>query len=74
MLAAKYGTKLIFGVANFIGCILSSLMPIAAYIDYRLLIALKVLQGIICSMCWPSMHHMSAQWIPANERGYEKQD
>ncbi|CAG9800583.1 unnamed protein product [Chironomus riparius] len=69
ILAAKYGTKLIFGVANFIGCILSSFMPIAAYIDYRILIALKVLQGIICSMCWPSMHHLSAQWIPADERG-----
>lgn len=32
------------------------------------MIGLRVLQGIICSAAWPSMHHMSGQWIPADER------
>lgn len=68
ILAAKYGTKKIFGYANLIGCLLCCFMPLASYLNYNLLIALRVLQGVICSAAWPSMHHMSAQWIPANER------
>lgn len=55
-------------MANLIGCLLCSLMPIAAYIDYRLLIVLRILQGIVCSMAWPSMHVMTAKWIPQFER------
>lgn len=58
ILAAKYGTKLIFGYANLIGCLLCCLMPIASYIDYNLMICLRVFQGIVCSAAWPSMHHM----------------
>lgn len=60
ILAAKYGTKMIFGYANLVGCLLCCLMPIAAYLDYHLMIFLRVLQGIICSAAWPSMHHM---WV-----------
>lgn len=43
-------------------------MPLASYLDYRLLIALRVLQGIICSVAWPSMNVMSSKWIPKFER------
>lgn len=58
ILAAKYGTKKIFGYSNLIGCLLCCLMPIASYLDYKLMICLRVLQGIVCSVAWPSMHHM----------------
>lgn len=68
ILAAKYGTKKIFGYANFIGCLLCCFIPIASYLDFKMMIFLRVLQGIICSAAWPSMHHLSAQWIPADER------
>jgi MFS transporter, ACS family, solute carrier family 17 (sodium-dependent inorganic phosphate cotransporter), member 5 len=44
------------------------LMPIASYLDYHLLVCLRVLQGIICSAAWPSMHHMSGNWVPPDER------
>lgn len=67
-MAAKYGTKLIFGYANFIGCLLCCFIPLASYLDYNLLIFIRVLQGVICSASWPSMHHLSGQWIPADER------
>jgi MFS family permease len=43
-------------------------MPLASYLDYKFLIALRILQGIICSMAWPSMHVMSGKWIPKFER------
>lgn len=70
ILARRFGTKIIFGVANLLGCLICSLMPLAAYLDYRMLILLRVIQGIIVSVCWPSMHQLSGQWIPKNERGY----
>jgi MFS transporter, ACS family, solute carrier family 17 (sodium-dependent inorganic phosphate cotransporter), member 5 len=68
ILASKYGTKIIFGLSNLIGCLLCCLMPIAAYLDFNLMIGLRILQGIVCSASWPSMHHLTGQWIPADER------
>ncbi|XP_021707463.1 sialin [Aedes aegypti] len=68
VLARKYGTKMVFGVANAVGCWLCFLMPLASYLDYRLLIFLRALQGLICGVSWPAMHHMAGQWIPPNER------
>lgn len=55
-------------MANLIGCLMCSLMPLASYFDYRLLLALRIIQGIVCSMAWPSMHVMSGKWIPKFER------
>lgn len=68
LLATKYGTKLVFGVSNVVGCLMCSLMPLASYIDFNLLIGLRVLQGLICGLAWPAMHTMTAIWIPPNER------
>ncbi|XP_055594680.1 sialin [Uranotaenia lowii] len=68
VLARKYGTKMVFGVANAVGSWLCFLMPLTAYWDYRILIFLRVLQGFICGVSWPAMHHMAGQWIPPNER------
>lgn len=48
ILARKYGTKLVFGLSNFIGCLMCSVMPIVSFIDYRLLIFVRVVQGFIC--------------------------
>lgn len=68
ILARKYGTKLIFGVGNFIGCLMCSLIPIVSYLDIKLCIALRVIQGVICGAMWPSMHNLVGKWIPPNER------
>ena len=59
---------MIFGYSNLVGCLICCFIPIASYLDFKLMIFLRVLQGIVCSAAWPSMHHLSAQWIPANER------
>lgn len=48
VLARKYGTKLIFGTTNLVGCLICVLMPICAYLDYNTLIMLRVVQGCIC--------------------------
>ncbi|XP_037049155.1 sialin [Bradysia coprophila] len=68
ILARKYGTKLVFGLSNVIGCLMCSIMPIVSFLDYRLLIFVRVLQGFICGLAWPAMHNMTAQWIPPHER------
>ncbi|XP_061393381.1 sialin-like, partial [Musca vetustissima] len=64
----KYGTKLVFGLANGIGCWLCFLIPAAAHWDYRALIVLRVVQGLVAGLAWPSMHVLTGKWIPPNER------
>ncbi|XP_061389145.1 vesicular glutamate transporter 1-like [Musca vetustissima] len=68
ILAKKYGTKLVFGLSNVIGCWLCFLIPAAAHWDYKALIVLRVLQGLIMGFTWPAMHVLTAKWIPPNER------
>lgn len=47
ILAQKYGTKLVFGLSNLIGCLMCALMPMVSYWDYNILIFLRVIQGLI---------------------------
>lgn len=47
ILAKKYGTKLVFGLSNFTGCLLCFFMPIAAYYNVQLLVILRIVQGFI---------------------------
>ncbi|XP_069705479.1 putative inorganic phosphate cotransporter isoform X2 [Periplaneta americana] len=68
VMAQRYGTKLVFGVSNVMQCLLSFLIPLLAELDYRALIFLRVIQGIIGGVTWPSMHNLTASWIPPNER------
>lgn len=68
LLASRYGTKLVFGVANLSAVLIGCLIPFASYIDFTFLIFLRVFQGFICGVSWPAMHHMSSRWIPPNER------
>ncbi|XP_061389143.1 sialin-like [Musca vetustissima] len=68
ILAKKYGTKLVFGLANAIGCWMCFLIPYVSHWDYRALIILRVLQGLVTGLAWPAMHVLTAKWIPPNER------
>uniref|UniRef100_A0A1B6EC40 Major facilitator superfamily (MFS) profile domain-containing protein n=2 Tax=Clastoptera arizonana TaxID=38151 RepID=A0A1B6EC40_9HEMI len=68
VLARKFGTKAVFGLSNFATVLLTFVVPWCAYTDYRLLVANRVIQGIIVGMAWPSMQHLTAHWIPPDER------
>ncbi|KAH8296929.1 hypothetical protein KR044_001081, partial [Drosophila immigrans] len=68
VLARKYGTKLVFGLSNGIGVFCCFLIPIVSYWSYGALIWLRVFQGFVTGMAWPSMHVLTAKWIPPNER------
>lgn len=45
ILAAKYGTKRVFGWGNYIAILLCFVTPISAYIDYRALVLIRVISG-----------------------------
>ncbi|KAJ1522332.1 hypothetical protein ONE63_002627 [Megalurothrips usitatus] len=47
---------------------MGAFIPMASHWDYRALLAIRLVQGIIAGFCWPSMHFLAAQWIPPNER------
>ncbi|XP_056630946.1 putative inorganic phosphate cotransporter [Diorhabda sublineata] len=68
ILAAKYGTKLIFGLSNFIGVFANFVIPWFAHKGALYLIFIRSIQGLCAGFCWPSMHHMVSKWIPPNER------
>lgn len=43
-------------------------MPLTCYLDYRWMVALRLLQGFVTGVSWPAMHHLTGKWIPPNER------
>lgn len=50
ILAAKYGTKVVFGVSNYIACVLCFITPIACYIDYRLMVFIRLVSGCVAGV------------------------
>ncbi|XP_043273356.1 uncharacterized protein [Venturia canescens] len=69
LLARRYGTKLVFGWGNLATAMLGLLIPALTHVHLYGLVALRVLQGFVSGIIWPSMHNMTAKWIPPNERG-----
>ncbi|KAF7266207.1 hypothetical protein GWI33_020441 [Rhynchophorus ferrugineus] len=68
LLASKYGTKMVFGLSNFSGVLFCCLIPFFAKLGAMPLMALRLIQGLLLGFAWPSMHDMTAKWIPPNER------
>ncbi|XP_064113297.1 sialin-like isoform X2 [Macrobrachium nipponense] len=68
-LAEKFGTKIIFGICILSGGISAVLTPMAARAHFGLVMALRLLQGIMQGMAWPSLHVLIVRWIPPLERG-----
>nr|XP_018909283.1 PREDICTED: sialin-like [Bemisia tabaci] len=68
MLARKYGTKKVFGLANLCISLMAYLIPFCAKWSFGALVAIRSLQGIVSGFSWPAMHHMTAIWIPQHER------
>ncbi|XP_012216801.1 putative inorganic phosphate cotransporter [Linepithema humile] len=66
LLSRRYGTKIVFGLGNFLTALLGFFIPYATHL--YALIFLRMLQGLIAGVIWPSMHDMTAKWIPQNER------
>ncbi|XP_069705438.1 sialin-like [Periplaneta americana] len=68
ILSQKFGTKLVFGLSNLGLALFGFFIPLAASIDYRVLVALRMCQGLVGGLAWPSLHNLAGLWIPPNER------
>ncbi|KAJ8919873.1 hypothetical protein NQ315_006402 [Exocentrus adspersus] len=68
LLANRYGAKLVYGFSNYAGVLLCFFIPFCSYKGTAYLIGLRMLQGFLTGCAWPSMHSMTARWIPPNER------
>ncbi|XP_065836109.1 sialin-like isoform X1 [Oscarella lobularis] len=67
LLAARYGSKRIFGGGVLCASLLSLLTPVAAY-HKQTLILLRILQGLALGGTYPSTHAMWRKWAPPLER------
>lgn len=67
-LSEMFGFKRIYGIGLFIPALLMFLHPVAARIDFKLFLALRVLVGVFEGVTWPSMHALTARWVPVEER------
>ncbi|KAE9524732.1 hypothetical protein AGLY_014782, partial [Aphis glycines] len=68
VLAQRYGTKTVFGISNGVAAVLSFAVPASAKFNYKALVLIRIIQGFISGAAWPSMHTMTANWIPPHER------
>ncbi|XP_048512637.1 sialin [Athalia rosae] len=68
LMARYYGTKFIFGWANLATALLGFIVPFSASYNLYAFVFIRMLQGLVAGVIWPSMHHMTAKWIPLNER------
>ena len=67
-LAEKYGIRKVYGGSLFMTGVITFLLPIAAKLDVYALIALRVLQGVFEGVTFPSLHAMTARWVPPCNR------
>lgn len=70
LVANRFGPKFTFGVPNVIAAFLSFLVPTAAYHSFEALLVLRIIHGITAGICFPSLHAITAKWIPPNERSH----
>ena len=67
-MAERVGGKILFGGGILASALVTLLMPVAARFSVYMLIALRVLQGIVEGVTFPSMHALWSCWIPPVER------
>lgn len=58
ILSKRYGTKLVFGGANFVVAVCSFLIPAAAFWGVKMLITLRIIQGFLAVSS-----HASCDWV-----------
>ncbi|XP_026761732.1 putative inorganic phosphate cotransporter [Galleria mellonella] len=67
-IAEIFGGKLVYGVGVLLTALFTILSPIAAYVDFKFFILVRVLEGLGEGVTYPAMHAMLARWIPPLER------
>ena len=70
VLATKFGAKYIFGLGVFITGILTLATPVAAYQGVDWLIVLRVFEGVIEAVSYPSFNALIGKWAPHFEKSF----
>lgn len=67
-LAELIGGRRVFGHSMLWASLLTLLTPAAAYVDYRVVVLLRALLGLMLGASWPAIHPMTAVWIKPMDR------
>lgn len=67
-LAELIGGRRVFGHSMLWASLLTLITPVAAHLNYVLLIVVRVVLGFMLGASWPAIHPVAAVWIPPNER------
>lgn len=67
-MAELYSAKYVFFVATLMNTAGALLTPVTAYLDFRALMAMRVIQGLGGGFTFPAMNVLIASWSPPNER------
>lgn len=67
-LAELIGGHRVFGHSMFWASLLTLFTPLAAHLNYILLILVRVVLGFMLGASWPAIHPVAAVWIPPLER------
>lgn len=67
-LAELIGGRRVFGHSMLWGSLLTLITPLAAHINYIMLIIVRVVLGFMLGASWPAIHPVAAVWIPPMER------
>lgn len=62
-IAEKFGGKWIFGGSIGLAAVFTLLTPMAARVDYRFLIAIRVLIGFMSGPAFPSAAALWGKWV-----------
>ncbi|XP_037942193.1 putative inorganic phosphate cotransporter, partial [Teleopsis dalmanni] len=69
-LAVKFGGKMVFFYSILISSVLAVLTPLCTQFgDWKLLFALRAIQGLSQGALFPSTHTILSKWAPEQERG-----
>jgi len=68
ILATKFGGKSIFGLGALCTSLFTLLTPLAAKIDWKALVAVRIVEGLGEGVTFPAMTAMFSKWAPPLER------
>ncbi|XP_069937890.1 putative inorganic phosphate cotransporter [Cherax quadricarinatus] len=67
-LSEVYGTRIVFGLSILAGGISAVLTPMAARMNYIILIIIRIIQGLFQGATIPCIFPLMVRWMPLQER------
>lgn len=67
-LSLRFGAKIVLAGAILVGSILTLIIPVAAKLDYKALVACRFFIGVAHGAFWPAMSTLWSRWAPPTER------